>query len=164
MTKITPETVVEHGPTRRSNLLKLALVTIATMLGAQADATPSAQAYAAGQVWEYRSRPQDTGSLIKIWQVENASTGPIYHIGLSGIKPAVINDQIYTFNFVHLPMSKQSLDQSVTRQSTSKAEFVPIESGIAEWRSANGGVFTISIAQALDFAESTIREQAPQTK
>jgi hypothetical protein len=51
------------------------------------------------------------------------------------------------------------LDASVTKLSASKAEFPDANGGIAEWRKAQGGVFTVTVAEAVNFAEQTMRKQ-----
>ena len=111
-----------------------------------ATVAPHPTAYQAGQVWEYRTRPADAGSLLKIQKIETdpeaAKYGPIYHISIVGVhlfgQPAAIA-------IAHLPVSRSVLDESVTRLVTSDAEFPDVEEGIASWREAKGGVFTIPV-------------------
>ena len=107
---------------------------------------PHPQAYQAGQVWEYRTRPADAGSLLKIQKIETdpetARYGPIYHISVVGVH---LFGQSAASAIAHLPVSRSVLDESVTRLVTSNAEFPDVEEGIASWREANGGVFTIPV-------------------
>ena len=103
-------------------------------------------AYQAGQVWEYRTRPADAGSLLKIQKIETdpeaAKYGPIYHISIVGLH---LFGQPAASAIAHLPVSRSVLDESVTRLVTSDAEFPDVEEGIANWREAKGGVFTIPV-------------------
>jgi hypothetical protein len=97
--------------------------------------------YAEGQVWAYTTRPQDTGSLVKIQKIEEAPTGTIYHISLIGIHIRPGEAEVLQ----HAPVSQQTLDASVTRQVPDPGNFPDATGGIAEWRKAHGGVFTISL-------------------
>jgi hypothetical protein len=111
--------------------------------------------YAEGQVWEYKARPQDTGSLVKIQKIEDAPAGTIYHISLIGIH--LTSNQVTELQ--HAPVSQQTLDTSVTKQVADPGTFPDANDGIAEWRRANGGVFTISLAQIADVLDQTAPEQ-----
>jgi hypothetical protein len=108
-----------------------------------------------GQVWEYRTRPGDEGSLLKIQRVENwshAGHGTIYHISVIGVRlggRAGIEIQ-------HLPVSELTLNASVTRLSPSTAAFPSPDEGIAIWRADNGGVYDIPLAEILAITERMI--------
>jgi hypothetical protein len=118
--------------------------------------------YAEGQVWEYKTRPEDKGSLLKIQKIEQrpdfAKTGPVYHVSLIGLHFAGLPLD-GTLN--HAPFSRTSLDASVTKLSSSKAVFPDAGDGIAEWRRAQGGVFTVTVADAVTFVEQTVRSAKP---
>jgi hypothetical protein len=143
---------------RMKNTWTLAMASI--MAGCSIGAAPPAQEYAEGQVWEYRTRPEDEGSLLKMQKIEMLEdfqeSGPVYHVSLIGLRFA---DLPVASELQHAPFSKASLDASVTRLSGSKAPFPDPTEGIAEWRAAKGGVFTISVAEAVSFTEQTIRPQ-----
>lgn len=124
------------------NLLLGALALVSSMLSP----VQERPAYAEGQVWEYTTRPEDAGSLIKIQQVESSPTGPIYHISMTGLRIAKSGAQM---DAAHLPVSRETLDASVTRLATPQAaarNFPDPREGIAIWRQDNGGVFTISLS------------------
>lgn len=125
------------------NLLLGALALVSSML-APVQERP---AYAEGQVWEYSTRPEDAGSLIKIQQVESSPAGPIYHISMTGLRIAKSGAPT---DAAHLPVSRETLDASVTRLATPQAaarKFPDPREGIAIWRQDNGGVFTISLSE-----------------
>jgi hypothetical protein len=121
-------------------------------------ATPQNPPYAEGQVWEYHTRPGDEGSLLRIQKIENleafAATGPIYHISIIGLHFAglPVDGKVQ-----HAPVSKQSLDASVTHLSSAAAVFPDPNEGIATWRAASGGVYTIPIAEIVQSVDQTIR-------
>jgi hypothetical protein len=107
--------------------------------------------YAAGQVWEYRTRPADTGSLLRIQRVEqDATLGPIYHISVIGLR---LRNQDMDPNLPHTPVSRETLDASVTRLSNKTPNFPDFEPGIAQWRADRGGVFTIPVADIIEIID-----------
>ncbi|MEA3057295.1 MAG: hypothetical protein QOF34_110, partial [Sphingomonadales bacterium] len=107
--------------------------------GAATYAEPRQNGYQVGQVWEYRTRPEDAGSLLRIQKIEeipaSAKVGPVYHISVIGVH---FGGSLAGAELQHLPVSRETLDASVTRLSSSKAAFPDPSAGIAEWRSAKG--------------------------
>ena len=143
--------------------LGLACFGLVMAAGAMA-ATPTVDRYAEGQVWEYQTRPGDQGSLLKIQKIEVSpqftKSGPVYHVSIIGIH---FDGLPVNGTLQHAPFSRASLDASVTKLSASKAEFPDANGGIAEWRKAQGGVFTVTVAEAVNFAEQTMRKQMSTT-
>ena len=133
-------------------LVRLMLLA-AISLGVMGATAPSPE-YAAGQVWEYHTRPGDEGSLLRIQKIEQLEKiGPVYHISVIGVHfaRAPLNGVLQ-----HLPVSKATLDASVTHLSSSTAAFPDPSAGIAQWRAAHGGVFTLPLAQIVSIAEQTV--------
>lgn len=134
----------------------LSAVAIAT--AGQADARVG---YQEGQVWEYRTRPEDSGSLLRIQSIEAnpafAKYGPIYHISVVGVhfQGAALSGEL-----AHLPVSRETLDASVTRLSSASVTFPNADPGIAEWRSAQGGVFTIPLAEIISSVEQMFQQRS----
>ena len=126
------------------------------LLGALMAMVSSPARYAEGQVWGYHNRPQDAGSLVKIQKIEQSPAGTIYHVSLIGIhlgsNPTVLQ---------HAPVSQQTLDASVTNQVADPGTFPDAADGIAEWRRAHGGVFTVTLAEIADMLAQTVPEQQP---
>lgn len=125
-------------------------------LGGDCGFRPSAaRQYVEGQVWEYRVRAQDPGSLIKIQRIERFGPENVYHLSIIGVNfrapgaSGVVN---------HIPVSDETLDASVTRKAKRSADFsgAEVDAGIAEWRRANGGVFTITIAAIVNIVDDQI--------
>jgi hypothetical protein len=116
--------------------------------------------YAVGQVWEYRTRPQDAGSLLKIQQIGGFGSGKVYHLSITGVHVATPG---IAGILPHIPVSETTLDASVTQLSSAHTEFptTALQDGIAEWEKAKGGVFTIPMSQILDIVDDqTGRTQA----
>jgi hypothetical protein len=130
-------------------MLPLALLGLAPPVPA-----PRAPDYAEGQVWAYRTRPQDQGSVLRIQKIETLGQGTsVYHISVIGVhfKGTSLSGELE-----HLPVSRQTLDDSVTQLSPSPAAFPDAAPGIAQWRAAKGGVFTIPLARIVDVVERTV--------
>jgi len=124
---------------------------------APAERAAPARSYAQGQVWEYRSRPGEGKSLLKIQRIGTVpgleANGPVYHISVNGLKLAPHVAGVLP----HVPVSRETLDASVTRLSTRRPDFPGIEAGIEEWRQAQGGVFTISVAEIVELIDRSTR-------
>ena len=132
------------------------------MSGAALQAAPNV--YVEGQVWQYRTRPSDPDSLIKIQKIDTDPRRPvnrvIYHISIIGIR---LNDPAVRREISHVPVTREALDDSVIRAISGRPTFPEARDGIAEWRRVKGGVFTLPIAQIIDVVEQTMRNMpAPQ--
>jgi hypothetical protein len=137
----------------------LAAIILPALLAVAAAAQPSQRLYAKGQVWKYHTRPQDPLSLIKIGEMEDgAGAGPVYHISVIGVHFQGIET---TGTIGHLPVSRASLDKSVTELTKSNAAFPDVANGIAQWRAAHGGVFSLSIAEIVNFVDQTVQTHRP---
>jgi hypothetical protein len=130
----------------------------------QAAAQP--QSYEAGQVWEYRARPQDLDSLVRIQRVEanpSAYGGrTIYHISLVGLH---VGDGAQPIAVGHLPVSRATLDASLTRLAPAgnTIEFPSADEGIDIWREAKGGVFDIPIDQIAAIVSAGMQSQGGES-
>ena len=113
--------------------------------------------YAEGQVWEYKTRVGDEGSLLKVQKIESLpGKGPVrqvYHVSIIGIHFA----GPYDGELQHAPFSRAALDASVTKLSNSQASFPDPAAGIAEWRAAHGGIFTVPVAVAVSITAQTVQ-------
>jgi len=143
-------------------VLKTALAL--ALLTGSACALAKANDYAEGQIWEYKTRPQDPGSLLKIQKISTDPTRVenrvIYHLSIIGVH---LNDRTTSRTISHVPVSREALDDSVTRLSPIRPIFPAATDGIAEWRKANGGVFTVPIAQIIDIVENTMSKMPAVT-
>jgi hypothetical protein len=145
-------------------LLAAALLAAAPAATAPAPAAPTPtprapaprHAYAEGQIWHYRTRPGEEGSVVAIRRVEAVpeagALGPVFHVSVIGVR---IGERFGTV-LAHLPVSRETLDASVTRRAKGTYALPPFEEGIAEWRAARGGVFTLDLAAIVGFAQSTL--------
>jgi hypothetical protein len=130
----------------------LSLLSAAILFAAPGGTAPVK--YSEGQIWEYKTRVGDEGSLLKIQRIEqdpeSQRYGPIYHISVVGIH---LHNPTITPILPHAPVSRETLDASVTKLSLDKREFPSADAGISEWRKAHGGVFTISVAEIVEILD-----------
>jgi hypothetical protein len=126
-----------------------------------------AQTYAEGQVWEYRTRPGEEGSLLKIDKIETVERlGQVFHISVVGLKvPVPQRTDVRLTELPHIPVSRQTLDQSVTKLSKTALKGPDFSKGYADWRKAiaqgRAGVFTISVASIVGSVEESLKTNAP---
>lgn len=132
---------------RRLAVLGLATIALTALTGFQ-----EPNRYAVGQVWEYQTRPGDEGSLLKIQRIERAPgrRDLVYHISVIGFR--LSNPDVLPV-LHHSPVSRATLDASVTRLSSSTAEFPDPSEGIAVWKRNNGGVYDIPVARIIEAIE-----------
>ena len=142
---------------RLNILLSLLAAMLLTCAGA------SAQSYAEGQVWEYKTRPGESGSLLKIVMIENDPRfGEIYHISVVGLKMANPRaPKEITTELPHVPVSHKTLESSLTKPSSSKTAFPDYREGYATWRVAfesdKAAIFTQDMAQIVTIVEETLK-------
>lgn len=137
---------------------------------AREDAAPMTETkYKAGQVWSYQARQGEEGSHLYIVRVDpDEKLGVIYHIYVDGIR--IKNPHSPSGNQDHLPHSpvtKKTLDDSVTSLVTDHADTLPdISEGYAAWREAfdnnQGGVFTIPVKQIVQYIEDIVNGKSDQ--
>lgn len=146
-----------RGRERGSMAILRSVVLAAVALALSGQAAPAK--YEAGQVWAYRTRPQDAGSLLKIQQVGDFGGSKVYHLSIVGVQFA--NRQI-AGTLPHIPVSEATLDASVTQRASAQANFPTkaLQDGIAEWETAKGGVFTIPVAQIIDIIDQQVGARA----
>jgi hypothetical protein len=119
--------------------------------------------YQTGQIWKYRARDGEAASQIVIINSTSVpGCGEIYSVAVEGVKlknPWIVGG-IQT-NLPHAPVSAGCLDLSVLELTGIRPS--PLEEygdAFQEWKRpfdrGEAGVFTISIAEILDYVEAAI--------
>lgn len=124
----------------------------------------SAQQFMEGQVWEYTSRPTESGSTLLINKVESdPQLGTIFHISVRAVK--VKNKRApsgITTDLPHFPVSARTLQSSVTKLLRTESPNPAYLEGYATWRRAfdegKAGIFTISVAEIVETVETSINQ------
>lgn len=117
--------------------------------------------YQTGQVWNYRSRPHEPESTFTVVKVENgAALGDIVHISVHGLKMKRADGGLGE-TIGHMPFAVKSIDESVTGLAREGAGLPDFSEGYGIWRAAfeagKAGVFTTSVAEAVDFIEQAMQ-------
>ncbi len=111
-----------------------------------------------GQVWQYRTRPQEPKSTLIIFRIDSGAKGAVMHVRIVGLR--VPNPHAQSgFNEIlpHAPFSEQALRQSVTKMVAETSDFGDSLDAIQEWEKAHGGVWTISVSEVVKMTAATIR-------
>ena len=75
---------------------------------------------------------------------------------LRDFRPVVLKDSVVLVNGGHMPFSEDAVRRSVNGLERSDASVTAtFRSGYKEWKSANGGVFTITIPEAVAYVKDT---------
>ena len=118
--------------------------------------------YKVGQVWAYRTRPNEPNSSLTVVKVElQYGTAVVVHIHVDdlNLKPAESGGLPGT-TASHLPFSENALDASVTNMIDHVVVLPDFEEGYMMWREAflegKAGIFSLTVAEVIDFIESTM--------
>ena len=115
-----------------------------------------------GQVWRYRTRPTESESTLTVLKVErHENIGAVVHVAVGGLRvrnPHHASGVSETIS--HMPFALGAVHESVTERVREDAPLPDHADGYAQWRSAfdagEGGVFTIPVAEAVEYMERAI--------
>ena len=126
----------------RSAVLGFALALLAAILPGGAMAQTQ---IAEGQVWTFRGANADT-ARVAIQKIEPWGRGEAVHVSIYGLAPmAGFNGEVS-----HMPFDRRALEGSLdTLTAETPRSDMGFTEGYEQWNSAKGGVFTLSIADAL---------------
>jgi hypothetical protein len=111
-----------------------------------------------GQVWAYKTRQNEESSTLTILKVETLpKLGVIIHVRVDKIRLRNCTGGPEPNKFEHMPFRRDAIDRSVTKML--KEGDVPVfQDGYDEWRKACGGVYTITVAEAVRAGEEVFRQ------
>ena len=118
--------------------------------------------YKVGQVWSYKTRPEEKKSTFIVVKVEShPKLGNIIHIALRGLKLKKPNGELIEAAN-HLPFAEEAVSKSAVKLVKEKAELPDYEGGYGLWREAfdagRAGIYTISVAEAVGVMEETLNQ------
>ena len=121
--------------------------------------TVNDEKYKPGQVWSYKTRGDEEKSTITILRIEElADKKRIIHIRVDHIHLKNCRGGPEPESFEHMPFAREALDSS-TVKLLNTGPVPDFKNGYDEWRSAwdanNAGIYTITVAQALDVSQAT---------
>jgi hypothetical protein len=131
--------------------------------GSRKPEPPVSDQFAAGQVWQYKTRASEPESRIFIGKVERLEGDVVVHIKIVALKiknpsaPGGLSTTLF-----HAPISEAKLKESVTVLTRDKADLARFQEGYQTWlaalRAAKGGVFAITVKEIVTFMEQAINE------
>jgi hypothetical protein len=126
-------------------------------LGDEPLAVPLAPIFAAGQEWSIRLCGQPTAKAI-VGRVEPWKHKTVVHVSIVELSDLQNQSDMHITMIAHMPFDAQAFALSVNRLlAVNVAPIQEFSSGYAKWKEVHGGVFTVSISEALGFG------QQPQT-
>lgn len=144
----------------------LVILTGAAVLGMSAHAqtaTSPVPSFAPGQVWSLKSTPPTTAKVV-IGRIEDWNNKVVVHVSIVDIPaPKTSPGSGRSTNIGHMPFERSALANSVDRLLATNATLEPnFESGYAQWKDAKGGIFTISVPQAIEAVFQVLERNAPK--
>jgi hypothetical protein len=108
-----------------------------------------------GQVWTYTTRPNEPSSTLTILQVDRAEkTGIIIHIRVDGLYAHNPRGERVP-SIEHMPFTRDAILTSTDHLLRLEKQLPTLE-GYERWHHDCGGVYTISIRDAIDVMEKTL--------
>ena len=124
---------------------------------------PVRRTYHPGEIWTYHTRDGETASRLTVCKVEPLGDAMAVHVSLSGVSIRLPNGST-TDRVAHLPFDSRALDRCAVKH-VARANYLPdFEEGYRQWKSqadlAKAGLFTITVAEALNVMEASFRDPA----
>ena len=114
--------------------------------------------YQPGQVWRYKTRQGEERSRITVLRVETLpKVGIIVHVRVDRVRLRNCAGGPEPDNFQHMPFTRDALERSVTKLEKDSVEISDL-SGYEQWRADCGGVYTITVAEAIKVADYTFNK------
>ncbi len=115
-----------------------------------------------GQVWRYKTRPNEEASRVIIGKVEKApKVGIIVHVKLVGLrlKNPTATDGVST-EMGHAPMSEAAMAKSVIAITNDVPDLEGFSHGydtwLASYQEGTGGIFTIKLSEVVASVEQVL--------
>ena len=118
-----------------------------------------------GQIWKYKTRPEEEYSTLTILKVEkNEKDGIIVHIYVDGLKlknPHIFNG--ISEDIKHLPLSENAVLMCITTLISENNKLPDFEDGYNSWKTAfdnnKGGIFNIEVGEVVKYVEQTLNSK-----
>ena len=110
-----------------------------------------------GDVWDYRTRPGEGNSTLTILKIEYSSIGVIIHIAVGKLTWRDCENTRFEQTVPHMPFALRAIEGSVVARVASGRKLPEFQEGYRYWLKDNGGVYTISVREAVEVAETTWR-------
>jgi hypothetical protein len=95
-----------------------------------------AENYEVGQVWTYKTRPQEKSSTLMVLRVDNTSKlGQVIFVGVKDVRILHPSGKVLS-SMSPLPFTKDALDQSVIKQVGKTDKLMNSSFGYQKWKEA----------------------------
>jgi hypothetical protein len=84
-------------------------------------------------------------------------SGTIIHIRVDNVRLRNCTGGPEPDKFEHMPFTRDAIERSVSKLLKENSEIPDYKSGYDEWQRDCGGVYTITVAEAVAVAEATFR-------
>lgn len=109
-----------------------------------------------GQMWQYKTRPNEEASTLTILKIETLpKQGTIIHIRIDRIRVKTCKGGPEP-DELHLPFTRHAVERSITKL-VKEGSIPDFQAGYDAWKNACGGVYTISVADAVQSIEDNFR-------
>ena len=140
--------------------LFLAMSLIAAVSGCAATAVEPKPGFAPGQMWSINSA-QPTTTKVVVGRVEPLNGKVAVHVSLIDVPvPSGARNAGALTMVGHMPFEQSALAASVDQLlATGMSPPSGFEAGYREWQANKGGIFTISVAKAVDIMFDTLKRR-----
>jgi hypothetical protein len=111
-----------------------------------------------GQVWQYKTREGEENSFVTILKVESLVKRTVVHIRVDKVRLRNCSGGPEPDTIQHMPFAREAVENSVTKLVREGSQIPDFQDGYDEWRKACGGVYTISIADAVRADEAVFNQ------
>ncbi len=95
-----------------------------------------AETYEVGQVWSYKTRPQEKSSTLMVLRIDNTSKlGQVVFVGLKDVRLLHPSGKVVS-SMAPLPFTKDALDQSVIKVVGKTDKLMNSSFGYQKWKEA----------------------------
>ena len=115
-----------------------------------------------GQVWSYRTRPQEPESTLQILRIEKYENDwEVIHICVHGLKMENAENPDSPFHEIsHMPFSPDALKECV-ESVVGHSDLPDFHEGYDAWKEehdkGNAGAFTVSVGETVEMMEETLK-------
>jgi hypothetical protein len=114
------------------------------------------QDFTAGQEWSIKCTPPTTAKVV-IGRVEPWMNKIAVHVSIVDLPLSLETGAFQISQIAHAPFEKSALAASVDKLvATGVAPSQDFEAGYRQWKEHNGGIYTVSVAQALGLGQSIL--------
>jgi hypothetical protein len=108
-----------------------------------------------GQIWSYETRPGESASTVTILRIDlKSKIGIVVHVRVDGLLAHNPRGDVVP-SVEHMPFTRDAMLLSVKRLLKADQPLPTLE-GLERWQADCGGVYTISIRDAVDVMEKTL--------